>query len=68
MASRLERRLAKLEGANRSGFLKVIISRFGRPDGADIEPIWHPAGRVLVVYEGYEHLGDELMRSIGEVV
>jgi hypothetical protein len=48
MASKLEGRLAKLEGANRSTFLKVIIRRIAYGDEADRMPVWHPAGRVLV--------------------
>jgi hypothetical protein len=47
MANRLEGRLAKLEGANRTAFLKVIINRFGC-SATKTEPVWNPAGRVLV--------------------
>jgi hypothetical protein len=48
MASRLEKRLVKPEGANRSTFLKVTIRRLAHGDEADCRPVWRPAGRVLV--------------------
>jgi hypothetical protein len=58
MANRLEGRLAKLEGANRSAFLKIIIRRFAHGDKADCRPVWHPAG----LADAIRQLRDELPR------
>ena len=68
MAGSLKQRLARFEERRgRPGdYLKVIIQRFSETPPADPSPKWNDTTRVLVVHEGYENLGDELMRSLGE--
>ena len=66
MAGSLKQRLARFEGRQgRIGdYLTVIIRRFSEEPPADPSPRWYDVGRVLVVHEGFENLGDELMRSL----
>ena len=68
MSGSLKQRLARFEDRHgRVGnYLTVVIQRFSETPPADPSPKWNDTSRVLVVHEGYENLGDELMRSLGE--
>ena len=68
MSGSLKQRLVRVEERQgRPGeYLTVIIRRFSEEPPADPSPKWNDTTRVLVVHEGYEGLGDELMRSLGE--
>jgi hypothetical protein len=65
MASNLERRLSKFEEKRgRPGdYLTVVVRRFSEIPPPDPSPKWNDGTRVLVLYEGYEHLGDEPLRE-----
>jgi hypothetical protein len=59
----LGRRLDRLERTQSGDILWVIIRQFA--GGSDHTPRWTPEGRVMVVHEGHEHLGEELLASLG---
>jgi hypothetical protein len=64
MTNAMVRRVERLERQRPEGVLWVILRRFGRP-ASDPAPRWTPEGRVIVVHEGYEHLGEEMLTSLG---
>jgi hypothetical protein len=64
----LESRVTRLErdsGGTGDGYTTVILRDLGLWAPPDPQPIWHGNGRVLIVDEGYEHLGRERLQSLG---
>ncbi len=64
MTNAMMRRVERLEREAPEGVLWVILRRFGKP-ASDPAPRWAAEGHVIVVHEGYEHLGEELLTSLG---
>ncbi len=64
MTNAMVRRVERLERQRPEGLLWVILRRFGKP-ASDPLPRWTPEGGVIVVHEGYEQLGEELLTSLG---
>jgi len=63
MINAMVRRVERLERQRPEGVLWVILRRFGKP-ASDPAPRWTPESRVIVIHEGYEHLGEELLTSL----
>jgi hypothetical protein len=63
MSDAMRRRIARLEGEQSPGVLWVIIRHWAAVN--DPAPRWMPESRLVIVYEGHEHLGEELLTSLG---